>query len=87
MSTRIRLIDGSDVRVLLSGKRVIEELEKTRGPFARFKSARGHPVWVNPAHIACIEEQAERTTRFAAPPARDGDALGNGVEREAFGRL
>ena len=62
MAARIRLSSGRDIVVLLTAKRVIEELEKTRSSdnlYARFKSSLESPVWIHPDHVAAIEDRAD----------------------------
>ena len=62
MAARIRLSNGRDIVVLLTAKRVIEELEKTRSSdrlYARFKSSLDEPVWIHPDHVAAIEDRAD----------------------------
>jgi hypothetical protein len=62
MAARIRLSNGRDIVVLLTAKRVIEELEKTRSSdrlYARFKSSLDSPVWIHPEHVAAIEDRED----------------------------
>jgi len=73
VTTRIRFADGSDVSVLLSGKRIVEELARTSDTsdnFARFKAVPGHPVWVNPEHVACVEELDDGRPEPGSPGPR-----------------
>ena len=62
MPAKIRLADGREITVMLSGKRVVEELLKPGGngiQFTRFKSAQDTPVWVNPRQVAAVEDRPD----------------------------
>jgi hypothetical protein len=62
MAANIRLTDGRQVIVRLSGKRVVEELsraDKEDTAFARFKSTVDAPVWIAASQVVCVEERAD----------------------------
>jgi hypothetical protein len=62
MASKIRLSDGRELTVSLDGKRVVAELEKTVGDediFARFSTPTRSRVWVNPLHVASIEDRPD----------------------------
>ena len=62
MPAKIRLVDGRELTVTLSGKRVVEELIKTSTEdpvFTRFRSATQTPVWVNPRQVAAVEDRPD----------------------------
>jgi hypothetical protein len=59
--SKIRLADGREITVALDGKRVIEELAKTTatGGFTRFTTLSKARVWVNPTHVAAVEDRPD----------------------------
>ncbi len=62
MAANIRLTDGRQVIVRLSGKRVVDELAKVAvddAGFARFKSTLDLPVWIAPNQVVCVEERSD----------------------------
>ncbi len=62
MAAKIRLADGRELTVALSGKRVVETLAEsgTAGDaFARFVTPAQSRVWVNPLHVAAIEDRPD----------------------------
>lgn len=62
MAANIRLTDGRQVMVQLSGKRVVEELARVDSEntgFARFNSTVDSPVWIVPRQVVCIEERPD----------------------------
>jgi hypothetical protein len=66
MPAKIRLIDGREVTVTVSGKRVVETIDQAAqgaSNFTPFKTVAGARVWVNPAHVVAIEDQADPDAR------------------------
>lgn len=62
MAAKIRLSDGRDVTVALSGKRVCEVLTETASKdetFARFVTPSKARVWINPTHVSAIEDRPD----------------------------
>jgi hypothetical protein len=62
MAAKIRLVDGREVTVALDGKRAAEALKKTTSEgedFARFNTPAKTRVWVNPQHVAAIEDRPD----------------------------
>jgi len=62
MAAKIRLSDGRDVTVALSGKRVVEALAecmKEGETFARLVTPAQSRVWINPAHVSAIEDRPD----------------------------
>jgi hypothetical protein len=62
MAAKIRLADGREVTVALSGKRVVDALSlivKDGEAFARFVTPAKARVWVNPMHVAAIEDRPD----------------------------
>jgi hypothetical protein len=62
MASKIRLADGREVAVALSGKRTAEVLEdatKATVPFVQFNSVKGSRIWINPIHVAAVEDAPE----------------------------
>lgn len=64
MASKVRLVDGRDLTIALEPKRVVEVLEEasTNGApagLARFKTATGSRVWINPMHVAAIEDRPD----------------------------
>ena len=61
MASRIRLVDGREITVALDGKRVVAVL--TDNPdgeeFARFNTSVNSRVWVNPKHVAAVEDRPD----------------------------
>jgi hypothetical protein len=60
MAAKIRLLDGREITIQLSGKRVVEELieaSESTPAFARFKSSLDSAVWVNPRQVAAVEDR------------------------------
>jgi len=62
MAAKIRLSDGRDVTVALSGKRVVEALAESlqQGEtFTRLVTPAQSRVWINPAHVSAIEDRPD----------------------------
>ena len=62
MPSKIRLSDGRDITVAISGKRTAEVLEQTHKgdkPFAQFNTVTQSKVWVNPLLVAAIEDRPD----------------------------
>jgi hypothetical protein len=62
MASKIRLSDGRELMVGLSGKRTAEALERTLQdgrPFMQFNTLQKSKVWVNPVHVAAIEDRPD----------------------------
>jgi hypothetical protein len=62
MAAKIRLVDGREVTVTISGKRAAETLDQAAqgtSIFTPFKTAAGSRVWISPAHVAAIEDQPD----------------------------
>lgn len=61
--SKIRLSDGRELTVALDGKKVVEALksveEAEEERFARFNTPRQARVWINPRHVAAIEERPD----------------------------
>lgn len=66
MASKIRLVDGREVTVELSGKRTAEALTKalaSAAPYAQFNTVSKSKVWINPDHVAAIEDRPDLDTR------------------------
>lgn len=62
MAAKIRLSDGRDVTVALSGKRVVDALAAAtsqRDMFTRFVTPAKARVWINPMHVSAIEDRPD----------------------------
>ena len=62
MASKIRLSDGRELTVALDGKKVVDVLEKISNDdatFARFNTPTQSRVWVNPMHVASIEDRPD----------------------------
>jgi hypothetical protein len=62
MASKVRLADGREITIALPGKKVIELLEEaTEGneSFTRFNTATNTRVWVNPMHVAAVEDRPD----------------------------
>jgi hypothetical protein len=62
MAAKIRLIDGREITVALSGKRAAEVLEraaKDGTQYTQFNTAAQAKVWISPAHVAAIEDRGD----------------------------
>jgi hypothetical protein len=62
MAAKIRLQDGRELTVQLSGKRAAEALEKTmreEGVFVQFNTTSKMRVWVNPLHVSAVEDRPD----------------------------
>jgi hypothetical protein len=63
MATKIYLANGRELTIALDGKRVLDVLaaaaKESPATLARFKSAAGARTWVNPAHVAAIEDRPD----------------------------
>jgi len=62
VAAKIRLADGREVTVSLSGKRVAEALHETAASteiFARFTTPSNARVWVNPTQVSAIEDRPD----------------------------
>jgi hypothetical protein len=69
MASKIRLSDGRELMVGLSGKRTAEALEKSLSegrPFMQFNTLQKAKVWVNPVHVAAIEDRPDLDADSAA---------------------
>lgn len=63
MASRIRLVDGREITVALDGKRTVSALHEGpddgTGKFVRFNTPLKSRVWVNPDHVAAIEDRPD----------------------------
>jgi len=62
MAAKIRLSDGRDVTVALSGKRVVDALAETASQgetFTRLVTPAKSRVWINPMHVSAIEDRPD----------------------------
>jgi hypothetical protein len=62
MPSKIRLSDGREITVALSGKRTAEALQKTmtdEKPFTQFNTVAQSKVWINPMLVAAIEDRPD----------------------------
>ena len=62
MASKVRLADGREITVALPGKKVIDMLEQAAtGPesFTRFNTATSTRVWINPTHVAAVEDRPD----------------------------
>ena len=62
MASKIRLADGREVTVALSGKRVTDTLTLTAKDgevFSRFVTPSKVRVWINPTHVAAVEDRPD----------------------------
>jgi hypothetical protein len=62
MAAKIRLADGRELTIALSGKRVADALDATARNneiFTRFETASKAKVWVNPLQVAAIEDRPD----------------------------
>lgn len=63
MAAKVRLGDGREITVALPGKKVIELLEQQASSnselFTRFNTATSTRVWINPAHVAAVEDRPD----------------------------
>lgn len=62
MAAKIRLVDGRELTIALSGKRVADALNLSAQDgevFARFETAAKAKVWVNPKQVAAIEDRPD----------------------------
>lgn len=62
MAAKIRLADGREITIALSGKRVADELDLTKKDgtnFARFMTPGKMRVWISPLHVAAIEDRPD----------------------------
>ena len=61
--SKIRLVDGRELTIALDDKRVVESLQNKDGVdgevFVRFKTPTGTRVWVNPEHVAAVEDRPD----------------------------
>ncbi len=68
MTTKLRLVDGTVIRIDLSDKRVVQQLQEAGNDapgddaasngttrLVRFRSITDERVWINPAHVASVE--------------------------------
>jgi hypothetical protein len=63
MSAKIRLTDGREITVALSGKRTAEALQKSVSDnlqFTQFNTAAKSKVWISPVHVAAIEDRTDQ---------------------------
>lgn len=66
MPAKVRLIDGREVTVTVSGKRAAETIDQAAGGssnFTPFRTAAGTRVWINPTHVVAIEDQPDPDPR------------------------
>ena len=62
MPSKIRLSDGREITVALSGKRTAEALQQTmkdQKPFTQFNTVAQSKVWINPMLVAAIEDRPD----------------------------
>jgi hypothetical protein len=62
MAAKIRLVDGREITINLSGKRTAEALEQTlkdAKPYMQFSTMSKTRVWVSPAHVSAIEDRPD----------------------------
>jgi hypothetical protein len=64
MASKIRLVDGRDLTIALDPKRVIEILSQAtqtddQAGLARLRTSAGVRVWINPQHVAAIEDRPD----------------------------
>jgi hypothetical protein len=62
MAAKIRLADGRELTVSLSGKRVVEALEttvKNNETFLSLRTPADARVWVSPLHVAAVEDRPD----------------------------
>jgi hypothetical protein len=62
MAAKIRLADGREMTAALPGKKVVELLESAENGsdmFIRFNTTAGTRVWINPTHVAAIEDRPD----------------------------
>jgi hypothetical protein len=62
MAAKIRLADGREITVALSGKRTADALQATIQDaklFTQFNTAAKSKVWIAPAQVAAIEDRGE----------------------------
>jgi hypothetical protein len=66
MAATIRLADGRQITVGVSGKRVAQVLADTISSedelYARFTTVERARVWLSPAHVMSVEDRPEATT-------------------------
>jgi len=63
MAAKIRLTDGREITVALSGKRAAEALQTTSndgGLFTQFNTASKAKVWISPGQVAAIEDRGDQ---------------------------
>ncbi|MCW3062975.1 MAG: hypothetical protein JWN32_147 [Solirubrobacterales bacterium] len=65
MAAKIRLADGRQMTVAVSGKRVAQVLADTLSSevefYARFTTLERARVWINPSHVTAVEDRPEPT--------------------------
>ncbi|UGS38825.1 hypothetical protein [Capillimicrobium parvum] len=62
MASKVRLADGREITVALPGKKVIDMLEQAATgseSFTRFNTATSTRVWINPTHVAAVEDRPD----------------------------
>ena len=62
MAAKIRLSDGREITVPVSGKRTAEALKQTiksEKPFAQFNTVGKSKVWINPVLVTAIEDRPD----------------------------
>jgi len=62
MASKVRLADGREITIALPGKKVIELLDETASGaerFTRFNTASSTRVWINPMHVAAVEDRPD----------------------------
>jgi hypothetical protein len=62
MAAKVRLGDGREITIALPAKKVIELLEEqatSSDHFTRFNTATSTRVWINPAHVAAVEDRPD----------------------------
>ena len=62
MASKVRLADGREITLAHPGKTVIDMLQSTNEgdeAFARFNTATNTRVWVNPQHVAAVEDRPD----------------------------
>jgi hypothetical protein len=62
MASKVRLADGREITLAHPGKMVIDMLQSASSGderFARFNTATSTRVWVNPQHVAAVEDRPD----------------------------
>jgi hypothetical protein len=60
MAAKVRLVDGREITIPLSGKRVFEMLSSSdAGQFARFTTTTNTRIWIRPSQVSAIEDRPD----------------------------